>query len=388
MYKSKAAMENANSRIAICRPNLQEGSPPQIVILADDLTGACDSAAAFLGEKRRARVWLQDGRYDLYSNADVWSFSTESRNEVAAVAAKCVKKIAEELRRMLPAATFFKKVDSAGRGHFGEEMEAARVAIGADVTVYAPAFPAAGRCVLNGELHVWDATGKIAKTRLRDILPPEMEERTALIPAGRDSDVEKSLVDAIARGRHILLCDAGSSVDLERVVRVARTLPLRMLWAGSAGLGIELARTLAPGIHEAAADTCRGGKTLIFCGTPHPLTRMQMDRLSKAEAAVQMHCVVASVRCGVSSDDELRRIFSDAGQVGSLVLTGGDTAAMVLRALDTKSIEVAGEMATGVPWGILHGGLADGCIVVTKSGGFGDEQVLINALHFCRGVAG
>jgi uncharacterized protein YgbK (DUF1537 family) len=79
-------------------------------------------------------------------------------------------------------------------------------------------------------------------------------------------------------------------------------------------------------------------------------------------------------------------MFRDAEPVGSLVLTGGDTAAMVLKAFEAEWIDVAGEMEPGVPWGILRGGLADGCVVVTKSGGFGGEHVLVDALHFCRGV--
>lgn len=385
MNKSKAVLEKAGSRINFGNSNLLKRSNPQVVIIADDLTGACDSAAAFLGERRRAKVWLGHGGGDLSSSADVWSFSTETRNEAASVAARRVKAVAEELRRLLPTVTFFKKVDSAGRGHFGEEMEAARMAIGADVTVYAPAFPAAGRHVSNGVLHVHDATRKGSNVRLCEFFPQEIRERIALIPTGTDIDVERFLFSAIAEGNHVLLCDAGSSTDLQRIVWVARRLPQRILWAGSAGLSFEYARMLSPGNREEGATAGKNGKTLIFCGTPHPLTRIQIDRLSEAE--VRVNCVVASVRCGVSSEDDLRRIFNDAAQVGSLVLTGGETAAWVLLALGAESIEIAGEMAPGVPWGIVHGGLADGCIVITKSGGFGDEHVLVDALHFCRGVA-
>lgn len=72
------------------------------------------------------------------------------------------------------------------------------------------------------------------------------------------------------------------------------------------------------------------------------------------------------------------------GGVASLVLTGGDTAAMVLRALGAESIEVLGEVVAGVPWGRVSGGLADGRFVVTKSGGFGDEMALVEAVKFLQ----
>lgn len=360
-----------------------ESACPQIVILADDLTGACDSAAAFLSQGRRARVWLKDSGCDAACDADVWSFSTESRNETVEAAEERVGVLSEDLRRLLPSAIFLKKVDSAGRGHFGEEIEAARVATGSNLTICAPAFPAAGRCVSNGELRVRDASGTNVKIDLRDLFPSKIQERIASIPVGGDLDVERSLVEAEAAGKQVLLCDAESSADLERVVRAAQKLLQRPLWAGSAGLSVALAQDLGAGRYKSAAtEVRRRGNTLVFCGTPHPLTQIQMDRLGNES----IDSVVARVRCGSTTDDSLRQMFRDAEPVGSLVLTGGDTAAMVLRAFEAEWIDVAGEMEPGVPWGILHGGLADGCVVVTKSGGFGGEHVLVDALHFCHGV--
>ena len=214
-----------------------------------------------------------------------------------------------------------------------------------------------------------------------------MREKIALIPGGTDRDVEDAVKQARNKGRHVLLCDANSAADLQRIVRVLHRSSQRVLWAGSAGIGFELARILKPGISDATSTPARKrGKTLILCGSPHPLTRTQMERLTCADKDEQDDRRIAQVRCGESSEDNLRKIFGDAEPVGSLVLTGGDTAAMVLRAFDAESIEVAGQMSPGIPWGIVRGGIADGCIVITKSGGFGDEHVLVNALHFCRGV--
>lgn len=379
-------MESAGQQKDESRLDSAVSSDPQVVILADDLTGACDSAAAFLGRNRRARVWLGERSFES-ADVDVLSLSTESRNEAAADAAARVGAFAEDLYRQLPLGTFFKKVDSAGRGYFAEEMEAARLAIGAELIVYAPSFPAAGRRVLNGELHVWDVTGNATAVLLRELFPVELRDRIALIPVGSDIEIEASLLRAIEEGRQVLICDAESQSDLQRVVRIARRLPQRLLWAGSAGLSLELAQTLRAGTRKIDIGDRKAGKTLIVCGTPHPLTQMQVERLSNTGADDGADCVIARVRCGATSDEELRRIFTDAGEVGSLVLTGGDTAAMVLRALDADAIDIAGEMSPGIPWGVLRGGLADGCVVITKSGGFGDEHVLVDALHFCRGVA-
>lgn len=43
-------------------------------------------------------------------------------------------------------------------------------------------------------------------------------------------------------------------------------------------------------------------------------------------------------------------------------------------------------IATGVPVGAVHGGLANGTPVVTKAGAFGDDNTIANALEHVRRV--
>ena len=66
-----------------------------------------------------------------------------------------------------------------------------------------------------------------------------------------------------------------------------------------------------------------------------------------------------------------------------MVLTGGDTAAFVLARLNASAIRLSGEIAPGIPWGYIEGGDADGRIVITKSGGFGQQDTLMQAIQFC-----
>jgi uncharacterized protein YgbK (DUF1537 family) len=69
-------------------------------------------------------------------------------------------------------------------------------------------------------------------------------------------------------------------------------------------------------------------------------------------------------------------------RVTGLVVAGGDTAFDVLRSLGASSIDVLGEVETGVPHGVLNEGIAPGITLVTKAGGFGDTQTLARALEF------
>jgi hypothetical protein len=68
--------------------------------------------------------------------------------------------------------------------------------------------------------------------------------------------------------------------------------------------------------------------------------------------------------------------------LAALVLSGGDTASLVCCAADVQRIELCDEIVPGVPRGIVHGGAFDGISVVTKSGGFGDRDTLIQVADF------
>ncbi|MBN1248395.1 MAG: four-carbon acid sugar kinase family protein, partial [Anaerolineae bacterium] len=68
-----------------------------------------------------------------------------------------------------------------------------------------------------------------------------------------------------------------------------------------------------------------------------------------------------------------------------LVMTGGDAAIAVSSALGAQALHLCGEVAAGMPWGRLVGGAGDGVPVVTKAGGFGQEDALLKAVSFLRG---
>ena len=68
----------------------------------------------------------------------------------------------------------------------------------------------------------------------------------------------------------------------------------------------------------------------------------------------------------------------------ALVISGGDTAALVSGAAGVRRIELCDEIVPGVPRGILRGGEFDGAAVATKSGAFGSNGTLIQVADFFR----
>jgi uncharacterized protein YgbK (DUF1537 family) len=66
----------------------------------------------------------------------------------------------------------------------------------------------------------------------------------------------------------------------------------------------------------------------------------------------------------------------------ALVVTGGDTLAAVLRALAARGVDLEEEIAPGVPAGRLFGGPWAGLRIVSKAGGFGPPDLLLEIVAY------
>jgi D-threonate/D-erythronate kinase len=201
-------------------------------VIADDLTGACDSAVQFANVGLRTVVAL-DGR----CHADVVAYSTDSRDKPCAMPA------------IEPGPIVFKKIDSTLRGNTRAEILAALDAFGFDTAIVNPAFPEMGRVVENG----W----------LRVTTDPTFQP--IHLPAFLD-DPRCIVVDDFP-------------VDPAR----------RVLWAGSAGMATALARKLGNG---SPGDLPRTGPVLFCIGSDHPVTLRQERKLLDSQRA----CVLRVAR--------------------------------------------------------------------------------------------
>ncbi len=361
-------------------------SADKVVIVADDLTGACDSGVAFLACGHAVRVVLDsaglESRLHGKSDPEVWVFTTETRNLPPDQASERVANRVASLGPILDRTLVFKKVDSAARGHLGMEISAALRCSGTRLALVAPAFPDAGRTVESGVLTVRDWSGQDTAISLRDLFSNEDANEIEVLSTGSVLQLEQGIAKALTTGTRILVCDSTTQEDLENLAAAGLRVQHSLLWAGSAGLAHALAGKLSASISKDAVKTVqRYGRTLLFVGTSHPVTRLQVSYL--AEQSVGMDRATHRSPSAAASEQEVVDAFT-ANHAAALILTGGDTAAFVLRALGASSIMLAGEIARGIPWGFIEGGIADGCIVVTKSGGFGEREALVQAFEFCE----
>jgi hypothetical protein len=176
-------------------------------LIADDLTGACDAAAAFAQAGFTTSVVLDETRLaDCESELAAYSSETRNADEAQAVftTERACDRVMETGRFVL-----FVKIDSVLRGSPLAEVEAVSRRLGGIPAVLTPAMPAQGRLVIDGSLCVVDTdTG-------RPLQPPSK------IPAGPNMRV----------------ADAASFGDLQRLAAECLSTSNPPLFAGSAVSG-------------------------------------------------------------------------------------------------------------------------------------------------------
>jgi D-threonate/D-erythronate kinase len=349
-------------------PSFADSTVGRIVLLADDLTGACDAGAAFLRAGRTVRVWF-GAKVQFSAPESVQAFNTNSRSLSSSSADRVVSRAAAALGAD-PNSLFFKKIDSAARGPLAAEVLAAHRVLATRAILLAPAFPPAGRIVRDGVLEIEDAVGEPTQVRLARLFP--LTTRGRIFNVSRPSE----LAPAIASGKSILICNSATQAELEALAREAQAVP-GLLYAGSAGLAqalasLNLARVLPALVPHAE-------RTLVIAGSPHPVAKLQLEILDRSDDVR-----VLRIRFTFRARARIRSAFHTYAPQ-ALILTGGETAMLAVHALEAHSFILQGEIATGIPWGLVQGGVAHGCVVVTKSGGFGSPTALNEILVALRG---
>jgi uncharacterized protein YgbK (DUF1537 family) len=195
-------------------------------ILADDLSGALDAAAAFHAAGWTVTVALSMAAWPRVGAGELVAFTTETRNAAPSVAAATVARAIEH-GRASGGRLVYKKIDSTLRGPVAAELAALmRESPGVRV-LFAPANPAVGRTVRDGVLLVHGVP--VSETEFgRDAVSPVTE-----------SDVRSLLGDAATE--RVIVPDAATAADLTAAVA-------RMDEAGADWVGVgsgALARPIA-----------------------------------------------------------------------------------------------------------------------------------------------
>jgi uncharacterized protein YgbK (DUF1537 family) len=396
----------------------------RVVVTADDLTGAADTGVQFARVGLPSRVWLGHGPVD--AGASV--FDTDTRSLPPDRAAKRLRALA----RRLATEGFdhvYKKVDSTMRGNVGAETTAMLTTLGRALAVLAPAFPANRRTTLGGVQLVDGVPVHRTAIGQDPAHPMRFPTIAAALRAQSDLRIVEIGLDEVRRipggpiaaleraalgGPAIAVVDAERDGDLAVIAHAVARLGDLCLPVGSAGLAAHLpdAWALAPGSSSGPASGSterRADRVLFVCGSLNPATTAQVVALSGRRGVVP---VAASARRAAARAAEAladgagllcsgpevaaesravaRRLGRRAAAVvasirpDALVLTGGDTARAVLAALGGRGIALEAELMPGVPLGRIVGGHLDGVTVVTKAGGFGRPDTLVEVQRYLQ----
>ncbi len=120
-------------------------------IIADDLTGANDTALQFHLKGANTQILLSDEIEPLnIKNTQTWAISTESRNVEPEVAFERVLKTTKMLVNKINPDYFYKKIDSTLRGNIAVEVLGILSVLDYDASIVVPAFPAETRTTVGG----------------------------------------------------------------------------------------------------------------------------------------------------------------------------------------------------------------------------------------------
>lgn len=337
----------------------------RLLIVADDLTGALDSAATLASAGLRSVVARRphDIGAALAHEPDVLAVSTASREATEEAAAEAVAAVFDRIAHV--PALVFKKVDSRLKGHCGVELGVVAARTGIRQAIVTPAIPAQGRVTADGRLAGFGVAGPV--------------------------DVATAFAGS---GITLTVPDARTDADLDRIVAQALS-DTPPLFAGAAGLAAALGRRIGEaGKVRALAPLER--PLMLAIGSHDPITLAQVDALrtfgigtieapdGKIPAPIDGDVSLLRLMPGETPFDPARAgaHFADSvaetatKRVRTLFACGGETADAILGRIGVGVLKVEGEVLPGMPAStmVAHGRELR---LVTKSGGFGAPDSLV-----------
>jgi uncharacterized protein YgbK (DUF1537 family) len=355
-----------------------------VTIIADDLTGAADTAIAF-----GAPAYVSLG--GPLPAADIVAIDTDSRALSPQDAAERVYAAAREAYRQ-GTRHLYKKIDSTLRGNVGAEItaawRAARDSFGHASVVVAPAFPSMGRTVRGGRVFVHG-------------VPLEKTEHWQGGP---------SLPQMLAGLKTATIFDAENEAALAFIARIGvESISGAAVWAGSAGLARHLPQALGLPRRKPASMPVGRGPVLVLVGSRSAVAREQAQVLAATPGVASFSLDPVTLEAdgvqqalNAGSDVVLQlpqgavdlqrapliaaafgKIALRAPGLGGLIATGGEIARSALVAMGARGLHLLGELEPGVPFGV-----AGALRVITKAGAFGTPETLRNALLALKAARG
>ncbi len=417
---------------------------PSIAVIADDLTGVCDTGAQFASAGLRT-IGSVTQEFKSETVPQVLLVNTQSRSLEGREASLVIQQTAAGLKRFEPK-WFFKKIDTALRGNIAIEVSSMMEALGVRTVLYAASIPGAGRTTVNG-CQFFRGVPIKESIHGEDRLNPNLISTSSnieLFSKIPKLKVESITLDEVRSGnlnivdrcrdesRTILIFDSETDDDLDTIVRASMKMdPSSFFYVGSFGLSSALGRYLADSLRitknpnetlNRKTVSFRKRRVLVVSGSSHPMARAQISYLEKKgiaeivrfepedlmehpesciteavktfQAAVdRQNTIVLTIgegRSGIRRQSQelvialakIVRSLLESDEVDGLVLIGGETGYAVCRAVGIERIEILGNISFVAAYGRPEGSPLNIKLLATKGGSLGEEDILEKILNF------
>ncbi len=410
----------------------------KLLIITDDFTGALDTGIQFTkqGVKIQIAVEQNPENISISDSTQVLVIDLETRPLTAQQAYEIVKYVMIWAKRK-NIDYIYKKTDSALRGNVGAELKAVSD-VYKECVYFIPAFPKIGRITKNGNHYInnvllsetafaKDPFEPVKHSHMKDIIT---KEYTNIEVCCVEKQIQiKDYLHKIEQG--VVVFDAETEQDMKnRLYELKQSQQLKLL-AGCAGLAEFLPEILClKGNIEAVYEKKKG--LYVACGSLNPITKSQMEYacengfervnlsanqklfleyydtekgkqfLKKLENICQNHnCIIVdtfdeipyeteklSEQKGLSKEQVRFAIAKCHGKIVkylikkgidyTIFMTGGDTLMGLMKNLENTELTPVCEISQGVVLSTLKWNEKK-LQVVSKSGGFGNKDVFIEA---------
>lgn len=411
----------------------------KILIIADDITGALDTGVQFIKYGIKTAVVVQkDINFEQWNNnlTEVLVVDVETRHTEEKEAYEIVYQIVKE-SVAAGVKYLYKKTDSGLRGNISSELSAVLDASGKNFLAFVPAFPKMNRKTIHG-VHFIDGVPLKESVFGRDPFEPVSNSYIPDMFHGTGAVIKNykqtENYNTTVHEKTIGIFDAESQKDLRRVACHLKKENQLSVIAGCAGFADAFAKSI--GFQKREMKVPKINKPLlILCGSVNPISKEQINYAQKygfkritlaSDPYLNLEFLdskdgeiwlsdlsMISKRGGHividtqgfdninypimnSSDFKLtgQNIAAALGRIGgrlieqeiekTLMIIGGDTLLHFIEYTKCTDIEIQCEISEGVILSRIHMCNQD-IWLISKSGGFGKESLLIDLLEEING---
>lgn len=296
-------------------------------IIADDLTGANDTALQFHNQGAKTKILLDKSytpeRKDL---TEVWAISSESRNCSTEDAINKVSETVKTFADNFLCEYYYKKIDSTLRGHIALETLTMLNILEYDAAIIIPAFPQEGRITVGGyhllkgvpigrtEIAI-DPHSPILESHIPTLLKSQLDEEQKNIVGTLDLKTVMNgagpilirINELIKEGKKLIIADSTSITDIEQIALAIKKCDKKLLPTGAAAGAQVFGKYWLADI-ESEKTNLKLPKLpkLIISGTATQITAEQIQKLEQSDDYDNVNFIPLEVRdilCGI--DDEL-----------------------------------------------------------------------------------